>query len=113
MAREYGVSGARESSDEEPQSRGDIDQNPIIMEVHEYNPERRFVILNDPPKASEASPEAKTPQGRAPKSPSPEVNGSTKPQPDRQHGSGAPKEHLRTNSERPGFERRRSRQHAM
>ncbi|OAQ85501.1 proteinrelated to ser/arg-related nuclear matrix protein [Purpureocillium lilacinum] len=110
LAREYGVSGARESSDEEPQSRGDIDQNPIIMEVHEYNPERRFVILNDPPKASEASPEAKTPQGRAPKSPSPEVNGSTKPQPDRQHGSGAPKEHLRTNSERPGFERRRSRQ---
>ncbi|OLN85049.1 hypothetical protein CCHL11_04060 [Colletotrichum chlorophyti] len=36
-------------SDDVPPSRGDAEQYPIIMEVHEHNPERRFVII---PKAS-------------------------------------------------------------
>ncbi|KAJ6438556.1 proteinrelated to ser/arg-related nuclear matrix protein [Purpureocillium lavendulum] len=115
LAREYGVSSARRLSDDEAQSRGDIDQHPIIMEVHEYNPERRFVILNDPPNASEAHSKTKPGENRAPKSPAPsspvpEMNGSAKAQPDRHYDSGSHKEHLRTNSERPGLERRRSRQ---
>lgn len=33
--------------EEEASSRGDADQNPAIMEVHEFNPERRFVIIDD------------------------------------------------------------------
>ncbi|KAK3179547.1 hypothetical protein K4F52_009039 [Lecanicillium sp. MT-2017a] len=37
-------------AEEEPNSRGDVEQNPVIMEVHEFNPERRFVILNEDPK---------------------------------------------------------------
>ncbi|UNI18981.1 hypothetical protein JDV02_005207 [Purpureocillium takamizusanense] len=110
LAREHGVSSARESLDEEPQSRGDIDQNPIIMEVHEYNPERRFVILNDPPKASGVGSEARTAPSRAPKSPVPEVNGSSHTQPVQRQDSGLRKGHIRTNSERPVSERRRSRQ---
>lgn len=34
-------------SEEEAASRGDADQEHVIMEVHEFNPERRFVILDD------------------------------------------------------------------
>ncbi|OAA77614.1 hypothetical protein LEL_04437 [Akanthomyces lecanii RCEF 1005] len=33
--------------EEEAASRGDADQEHVIMEVHEFNPERRFVILDD------------------------------------------------------------------
>jgi hypothetical protein len=46
LAKEY--QGGRSSSsngDEEPKFRGDIEQMPIILPVHEYNPERRFVLL--------------------------------------------------------------------
>ncbi|OAA66068.1 hypothetical protein ISF_03906 [Cordyceps fumosorosea ARSEF 2679] len=35
------------ASEEEAASRGDVDQAQTIMEVHEFNPERRFVILDD------------------------------------------------------------------
>ncbi|KAF4509588.1 hypothetical protein G6O67_003746 [Ophiocordyceps sinensis] len=52
LAREHGTSTLQSTSDEETPSRGEIDQHPVIMEVHEYNPERRFVMLNDPPPAS-------------------------------------------------------------
>lgn len=46
LAREYGSSVSSSTpSDEEPHSKGDVDQYPIIMEVHEHNPERRFVIV--------------------------------------------------------------------
>ncbi|KAF7562094.1 hypothetical protein G7046_g2029 [Stylonectria norvegica] len=47
LKREHGAPNISKSSDEEPPSRGDIEQNPVIIEVHEYNPERRFVILTD------------------------------------------------------------------
>lgn len=33
------------ASDEEPKYRGDIDQQPILLPVHEHNPERRFVLV--------------------------------------------------------------------
>ncbi|OAR00677.1 hypothetical protein LLEC1_04413 [Akanthomyces lecanii] len=37
---------------EEAASKGDVDQDHVIMEVHEFNPERRFVILDDDEPAS-------------------------------------------------------------
>lgn len=33
------------SSDEEPKFRGDVDQNPILLPVPEFNAERRFVLV--------------------------------------------------------------------
>jgi len=39
------VSDSTEATDEEPKHRGEVDQLPIILPVHEYNPERRFVIV--------------------------------------------------------------------
>lgn len=52
LKREHGVCIAK-YQEEEPPSRGDIEQNPMIMEVHEYNPERRFVILTGSSNGSE------------------------------------------------------------
>ena len=45
LAKEYGSSGSSSDADGEPQSRGEVDQYPVIMDVHEHNPERRFVIV--------------------------------------------------------------------
>ncbi|KAG6041232.1 hypothetical protein E4U41_005515 [Claviceps citrina] len=47
LAKEYGSSQPSVFSEEEPLSRGDLDQNPIIVQVHEHNPERRFVIVTE------------------------------------------------------------------
>ncbi|PFH62092.1 hypothetical protein XA68_15183 [Ophiocordyceps unilateralis] len=47
LARELGTPSPSRLSEEEPLSRGELDQHPIMLEVHEYNPERRFVLLND------------------------------------------------------------------
>ncbi|KAG5796857.1 hypothetical protein H9Q69_004081 [Fusarium xylarioides] len=58
LKREHGVCLAK-YQEEEPPSRGDIEQNPMIMEVHEYNPERRFVILTGSSSGSEGG-EAET-----------------------------------------------------
>jgi hypothetical protein len=54
------------SSEEEPKSKGDPDQFPLIMEVHEFNPERRFVIV---PKYEDADSDDESPNGspRVPK----------------------------------------------
>ena len=55
LAREYGPSKF-DHDEEEPHSRGDLEQYPVIMEVHEHNPERRFVIIDNPaPKSGETS----------------------------------------------------------
>lgn len=43
LAREHGSPTV--DLEDEPPSRGDVEQNPVIMEVHEHNPERRFVII--------------------------------------------------------------------
>lgn len=56
LAREYGTSIVSFPA-EEPQSRGDVDQNPMLMEVHEHNPERRFVIVLNSDKGSDAGPD--------------------------------------------------------
>ncbi|RFU81967.1 hypothetical protein TARUN_229 [Trichoderma arundinaceum] len=71
--------------EEEPQSRGEVDQQPIMLEVFEYNPERRFVIVpgSAKPTASESGVEDSTPadklrekksKKKASASPSPEAN---------------------------------------
>ncbi|KAL6360334.1 hypothetical protein LRP88_06038 [Fusarium phalaenopsidis] len=52
LKREHGAYYAKNPEDEPP-SRGEIDQAPLIMEVHEYNPERRFVILTGSSSGSE------------------------------------------------------------
>ncbi|KAH7188555.1 uncharacterized protein B0J16DRAFT_96493 [Fusarium flagelliforme] len=52
LKREHGASFSK-YQEEEPPSRGDAEQNPVIMEVHEYNPERRFVILTGSSSGSE------------------------------------------------------------
>ncbi|KAI1813954.1 hypothetical protein GGS20DRAFT_550777 [Poronia punctata] len=46
LAREAGPALSSISS-EEPVHRGDPDQYPIILPVHEYNPERRFVLVSN------------------------------------------------------------------
>lgn len=44
LAREHG-SSVVESSDDEPKHRGDVEQQPILLPVPEFNPERRFVLV--------------------------------------------------------------------
>ncbi|KAK3906562.1 hypothetical protein C8A05DRAFT_11696 [Staphylotrichum tortipilum] len=45
LAKEHVGSVVSATSDEEPKHRGDIDQHPILLPVHEHNPERRFVLV--------------------------------------------------------------------
>ncbi|KAG5983208.1 hypothetical protein E4U55_000549 [Claviceps digitariae] len=54
LAKEYGSPQPSVDSEADPPSRGEVDQNPIIIEVHQHNPERRFVIVPDD--AKEQSP---------------------------------------------------------
>ncbi|KAF6804957.1 ser arg-related nuclear matrix protein [Colletotrichum musicola] len=51
LLREHG--SVVSASDADPPSRGETEQYPIIMEVHEHNPERRFVLV--PQSSSEKS----------------------------------------------------------
>ncbi|KAI5461228.1 hypothetical protein BGZ63DRAFT_424139 [Mariannaea sp. PMI_226] len=64
LKREYG--GSKPPDDETP-SRGEIEQHPIIMEVHEHNPERRFVILTGPQSASDGGEPDKKPGPKRPR----------------------------------------------
>ncbi|KAL2760656.1 hypothetical protein ACRALDRAFT_1059572 [Sodiomyces alcalophilus JCM 7366] len=45
LVKEHG--SATQGSLDEPPSRGDVDQLPLIEMVHEHNPERRFVHISD------------------------------------------------------------------
>ncbi|ORY71247.1 uncharacterized protein BCR38DRAFT_479760 [Pseudomassariella vexata] len=54
LAKEHG-SVVSVLSEEQPQNRGDIDQNPVILEVHEHNPERRFVLVHNSSDSSDES----------------------------------------------------------
>ncbi|KAB5563121.1 hypothetical protein GE09DRAFT_1056836 [Coniochaeta sp. 2T2.1] len=47
LAREHGSTIASGTSDEDPKFPGDVEQFPILQEVHEFNPERRFVLVSD------------------------------------------------------------------
>ncbi|WYZ38683.1 hypothetical protein EsH8_III_000597 [Colletotrichum jinshuiense] len=52
LLKEHG-SVVSASTDDVPPSRGDAEQYPIIMEVHEHNPERRFVLVPKTPSGTE------------------------------------------------------------
>lgn len=52
LARELGGLAISQSSDDEIPSRGDINQEPVMVEVFEHNPERRFVFLPNPSQKS-------------------------------------------------------------
>lgn len=45
LAKEYDALNIEAPAEEEVQSRGDVEQHPVILEVHEHNPERRFVLV--------------------------------------------------------------------
>ncbi|KAK4155448.1 hypothetical protein C8A00DRAFT_13503 [Chaetomidium leptoderma] len=65
LAKEHAGSVVSDTSDEEAQHRGDIDQQPILLPVHEHNPERRFVLVpgaaeDDAPKTDQARYDANT-----------------------------------------------------
>ncbi|EFY85559.1 hypothetical protein J3458_013312 [Metarhizium acridum] len=45
LAREYGSPAASVVAEEEPQCRGQVDQKYVLEDVHEHNPERRFVVV--------------------------------------------------------------------
>ncbi|EAQ85965.1 hypothetical protein CHGG_07218 [Chaetomium globosum CBS 148.51] len=65
LAKEHLSSVVSDSSDEGPKHRGEIDQQPILLPVHEHNPERRFVIVpgaagEDAPKTTQARYDANT-----------------------------------------------------
>lgn len=62
LAREHGSSTVSVVSDEEPQFKGAVNQEPMMVEVHEYNPERRFVIVpeNAPKQGSSRKDKPKT-----------------------------------------------------
>ncbi|KAI0011168.1 hypothetical protein F4779DRAFT_245294 [Xylariaceae sp. FL0662B] len=65
LAKEYG-SEVSLVPGEEPTHRGDPDQNPILLPVHEYNPERRYVLVSNPSDSSnESSDTAKKPLKRS------------------------------------------------
>ncbi|KAI1098998.1 hypothetical protein F4804DRAFT_99332 [Jackrogersella minutella] len=76
LAKEYRSAVATVPS-EEPVHRGDPDQYPILLPVHEHNPERRFVIVSTPSDTTDDSPHhvkklPKLPISREP-SPEPEL----------------------------------------
>ncbi|TWU73829.1 hypothetical protein ED733_005088 [Metarhizium rileyi] len=45
LAKEHGSPAVSVISEEEPQSRGHVDQKYVMEDVHEHNPERRFVVV--------------------------------------------------------------------
>ncbi|KAK5993319.1 hypothetical protein PT974_06748 [Cladobotryum mycophilum] len=97
--------------DEEPRSRGEVDQQPIIEEVFEHNPERRFVVVPGSSNGSDSGSEDKAAKKQAHKKaksakPSPsETNNERKqePEPERRRTSAS-------FDDTPNLERRKSRQ---
>ncbi|KAF9881078.1 hypothetical protein CkaCkLH20_01228 [Colletotrichum karsti] len=99
------------AADDEPPSRGDSEQHPIIMEVHEYNPERRFVIV---PKSSsekgdsDSSDDAKSRSSDSSRSVKSRANGDYAANTTRKYKSSRLDD--QDKSERPPLEKRKSRQ---
>lgn len=111
LAREHGPSSSVSSLDEEPPARGDIDQNPVIMEVHEYNPERRFVILTNPSEEDKSDASRKSQEPRASRDRKNRDNGSHEAHTTPKYDSDLkPNGGSTVDMEKPSLERRRSRQ---
>ncbi|KAK4164903.1 hypothetical protein QBC43DRAFT_44656 [Cladorrhinum sp. PSN259] len=45
LAKEHTESIVTDATEDEPKFRGEVDQQPILLPIHEYNPERRFVLV--------------------------------------------------------------------
>ncbi|KYK58673.1 hypothetical protein DCS_05690 [Drechmeria coniospora] len=110
LAREFGTFAAASPSDETIPSRGDIEQQPLIMEAHEHNSERRFVLLNEPQTTRSVS-ESKTmgPNDAEASAPEKEKVASLKPDAYLKHESSSSKGEARAGSAKPDVGRRRSR----
>ncbi|KAL0943761.1 ser arg-related nuclear matrix protein [Colletotrichum truncatum] len=109
LLREHG--SIVSASSDEPPSRGDAEQHPIIMEVHEYNPERRFVIV--PKSASEkgdedSSDDAKSSYSGGPRSGKQAVNGDYEANTGRKYHTSRADD--MDSPKRPELEKRKSRQ---
>lgn len=61
LAREHRSGGDHRAADDVP-SRGDLDQWPLILDVHEHNPERRFVLTSTNSSEAEAGQPEKIPE---------------------------------------------------
>ena len=100
-----------EESDEVPKFRGDIDQYPLLLPIHEHNPERRFVLVsNGSDDGNSEDDEHGEPKNKLPKEGKPEYEANTgrkyaetTPQPN-------PSLHAKGSSSTPGLARRKSRQ---
>ncbi|KAJ1329049.1 hypothetical protein MN608_05780 [Microdochium nivale] len=92
LAKEHGSPKSSQTADEAP-NRGAWDQYPIVLEVHEHNPERRFVLVPISPdeddSATQKTPTSKrdsshglpdTPTRQKPRETTPEANNETKPE---------------------------------
>jgi hypothetical protein len=115
LAKEYGSPSVLSVAHEEPQSKGDVDQFPVMLEVHEHNPERRFVILTNSSPGSETDGDDKPSSAPTPKKP--EVTADTQPSEaniGRKYNAETPRpssrHHERGYSGQPPLERRKSRQ---
>ncbi|KAG8159985.1 hypothetical protein KVR01_010622 [Diaporthe batatas] len=97
IAKEQGtlVAGV---SDEEPKCRGDVEQNPIILPVPEFNPERRYVLVT-PSETDDACLSDTPAQERPVSTPRTEYPANTK----------IPLDRKADDAVRPDIQRRRSR----
>ncbi|KAH8173972.1 proteinrelated to ser/arg-related nuclear matrix protein [Sarocladium implicatum] len=91
LAKEHGSPSVSDYPEETPQSRGDFQQDSLMEEVHEHNPERRFVVVTGQPKSESSGSED---DGQRPKKherrrsrrptinePRPEIKPSSRPEP--------------------------------
>lgn len=97
IAKEQGTCVAG-ITDEEPKCRGDVEQNPIILPVPEFNPERRYVLVT-PSETDDACLSDTPAQERPVSTPRTEYPANTKIPLDRKADEAAP----------PEIQRRRSR----
>ncbi|KAG5949023.1 hypothetical protein E4U53_006066 [Claviceps sorghi] len=109
LAREHGSPRPSVDSEADPPSRGEVDQSPIIIEVHQHNPERRFVIV---PEDAKDQPPIAEKTANAERPPRTEKAHGHRDQPSRSQQapeSNGAKDANDADLSRPEFERRRSR----
>ncbi|RYO96056.1 hypothetical protein DL763_003448 [Monosporascus cannonballus] len=109
LAKEHG-SVISSVLSEEPPNRGEVEQDPILLEVHEHNPERRFVLVAGSSESSDNSPETENKARIRAKSWEPraetyEANTGRKYDTQSSPGTGEPD---RKQEVRPSHDRRRS-----
>ncbi|KAI1391028.1 uncharacterized protein F4822DRAFT_170476 [Hypoxylon trugodes] len=81
LAKEY-KSADSELVNEEAIHRGDPDQYPILLEVHEFNPERRFVLVSNTSDSTDDSSDSakRVPRRSKSRAPKPEREREPKPE---------------------------------